>query len=424
MKSHQDDLVFDKTAMPLNAYLNSEADELATTGLKKLQEKPIVPMDPNTSIQFHIEGRTITRDFKQTVREVIQLKPLRKFYCHRFKWSDNIFDLIDWDVFRPVYKKHLASKGIAWLHKYCIKKLPTGERVHQRDHFHDKRCASCIIKDEDDDHIFTCEKRRSQRKNIVKQINIMRNTVDPNLCDILQEGLMAYFKEECMSNTMFRIRGRKGMGRYKNLIDEQSVIGWDNLLRGKFTKEWRTQQKAYKTRKRLVDPIKYDRIKRQKNRKQEQQKETNKNKKTTKSKNKTEEFHAFFQAIVPIIFDMWTDRCIDRNTPVLGGRIAAEYDSLSKRVTHLYTLREMVLPEDELKIYNEPIKLRLDDTNQQLKKWINRWKPVIDHSMKRVMELAQENSKPDMATLHCKQTSKNQGLKKTISATKTKEIFQ
>lgn len=45
----------------------------------------------------------------------------------------------------------------------------------------------------------------------------------------------------------------------------------------------------------------------------------------------------------------------------------AEYDSLSKKVTHLYTLKEMVLPEDELKIYNETLALRLEDTNQQLK---------------------------------------------------------
>ena len=138
------------------------------------------------------------------------------------------------------------------------------------------------------------------------------------------------------------------------MIDEQLVVGWDNLLRGNFSKEWRIQQKAYKTRIRLVDPIKYDRIKRKKKRKQEQQNEANKNKKTSKSKNKTEEFHAFFQAIVPIILDMWTDRCIDRNTPVLGGRmyhrIVAEYDLSSKKITHLYTMREMVLPEDELKI--------------------------------------------------------------------------
>jgi hypothetical protein len=252
VKSHQDDKVYDTTEMPLNAYLNSEADKLATIGLKRLQEKPIVPMDPETIIQFHINGRTITRDFKKTVREMVQLPPLRKFYCERFGWSDNIFDSIDWDIFCPVYKKHLASKGIQWLHKYCIKKLPTGERVHKRDHFHDRRCASCWHSVEDDDHLFKCEKRKSQRKQIIKQTNILRNTVDPVLCDILKEGLMTYFMGDCITTAMLRIRGQEGMERYSLLIDEQIVIGWDNLLRGKFTKQWRIQQKAYTTRRRLM----------------------------------------------------------------------------------------------------------------------------------------------------------------------------
>jgi hypothetical protein len=84
---------------------------------------------------------------------------------------------------------------------------------------------------------------------------------------------------------------------------------------------------------------------------------------------------------------MWTDRCIDRNTPVIGGRIVAEYDSLSKKITQLVTMREMVLPEDETKIFDEELETRLEDTNQQLKKWMHRWKPVINHSMKRVKEL-------------------------------------
>ena len=46
--------------------------------------------------------------------------------------------------------------------------------------------------------------------------------------------------------------------------------------------------------------------------------------------------------IVPIISGMWADKYIDRNIPVLGGRIVAEYNSLSRKVTHLYTMREMV----------------------------------------------------------------------------------
>jgi hypothetical protein len=103
----------------------------------------------------------------------------------------------------------------------------------------------------------------------------------------------------------------------------------------------------------------------------------------TKKKNKTDNFHAFFQAIlIPIIQEIWKDRCIDRKTPVVGGRIVAEYDSLSKKVAQLYTMREMVLPEDEMKIFNGPLETRLEETNQQLKKWLLRWKPVIDHITK------------------------------------------
>jgi hypothetical protein len=72
VKSHQDDKVYDAQEMLLDTYLNPEANELATTGLKRLQEKPIIPMDPDTVIQFSIGGRTITRDFKRTVREIVQ----------------------------------------------------------------------------------------------------------------------------------------------------------------------------------------------------------------------------------------------------------------------------------------------------------------------------------------------------------------
>ena len=54
----------------------------------------------------------------------------------------------------------------------------------------------------------------------------------------------------------------------------------------------------------------------------------------------------------------------------------------------------MVLPEDELKIFNEMLETRLEAINQQLKKWLLRWRPVIDHSMKKVKEMAQTRSIP------------------------------
>jgi hypothetical protein len=104
----------------------------------------------------------------------------------------------------------------------------------------------------------------------------------------------------------------------------------------------------------------------------------------------------FYRDVCP----MYNLTCIDRNTPVVGGRIVAEYDALTKKVSHLYTMREMVLPEDEIKIFDEPLELRLEATNQQLKKWILRWRPVIDHSMKKGRRSGKDEDQTDRETLH------------------------
>jgi hypothetical protein len=129
----------------------------------------------------------------------------------------------------------------------------------------------------------------------------MRNCIDPRLCDILKEGLLTYFNGESVSNVMIRIRGQEGYKRYDLLIDEHTVIGWDNLLRGKFSTQWKIQQKAYMTRRKLRIPFLYEKMRRRKAR--EYAKNKNKNK-----KNKTEDFHVFFQAIIPIIQEIWTGR--------------------------------------------------------------------------------------------------------------------
>ena len=41
-----------------------------------------------------------------------------------------------------------------------------------------------------------------------------------------------------------------------------------------------------------------------------------------------------------------------------GRKIVAEYDPLSKKVTQMYSMREMILPEDEPKVFNKPLEVR------------------------------------------------------------------
>ena len=96
-------------------------------------------------------------------------------------------------------------------------------------------------------------------------------------------------------------------------------------------------------------------------------------------------------------------------------------------------MRDMVLPEDELKIFNEPLWLRLEATNQQLKKWLLRWRPVIDHSMKKVKEMAQTSSipiwrhftsdKPAKTTVTRHVTTRKHGLPKRMSNNPITNVF-
>ena len=98
--------------------------------MKRLQEKPKVPMDLDTVVQYYLKGRTIIRDLKQSIREILSVLPLKKYYFDKFGWSDTIFDTVDWDIFRRVYKKYIVKNGIQqWMYKFCSGKLPTGKRV-------------------------------------------------------------------------------------------------------------------------------------------------------------------------------------------------------------------------------------------------------------------------------------------------------
>ena len=72
VRSHQDDdREKDISKLSDAAQLNIKADALATQGLNKLESNPRVPMDPTAEVLLHQRGRTITRDYKVSIRNNI-----------------------------------------------------------------------------------------------------------------------------------------------------------------------------------------------------------------------------------------------------------------------------------------------------------------------------------------------------------------
>ena len=111
-----------------------------------------------------------------------------------------------------------------------------------------------------------------------------------------------------------------------------------------------------------------------KSKKEEKRRRENNNKNKTKKRNKTEAFNCFFQFTVPLLKEMGTDRLMHRQKHIDIRRV--DTSSRIRLVIKEYTMKEMVLPEDEPEIFDENLESRLADTNWQLKKWLLRWKPA------------------------------------------------
>ena len=95
VRSHQDDDPDeDISKLSKAAQLNIKADALATQGLNKLESNPIVPLDPSAEGLLHQQGRTITRDYKVSMRNNIQLLVLEECYQKRFGWTNTEYGKI------------------------------------------------------------------------------------------------------------------------------------------------------------------------------------------------------------------------------------------------------------------------------------------------------------------------------------------
>ena len=264
--SHQDDDPNeDISKLSEAAQLNIRADALATQGLDKLESNPRVPMDLSVEVLLHQRGRTITRDYKVSMRSNIQLLVLEQYYQKRFGWTNTVYGKINWFTFTPAYRRE-QNKHRKWANKYCMRQLPVSQRMHARESKHDERCCSCWADSKTDDHLLQCPHQARHRNEIYQVINLLGKEMYPVLLELLLDGVTKYLTGTRQTKYIVgssrkqqldywdRIRQATGQEE-KTTIDKehdywqlqgyQEVIGWDNLLRGKFAKDWRRLNGVY-----------------------------------------------------------------------------------------------------------------------------------------------------------------------------------
>ena len=232
VKGHQDsDQPYRELSLP--AQLNVNADAICTHEMEEYATPlPRVPLDPSSQVQLNVRGITITQCLESTIHCSTRLPQLHEYYLDRFLWLESDFEQIDWSTFGSQYQKLQSRRK--FLNKFCLYQLPTGARLHRRCPKFDDRCPTCHAEHESDDHLLQCPSlsRKAWRKDFrTSTRKSVESFLDPVLLDILIDGIESYFQAVPMDSTQYP-------PTYRQLVDQQSSIGWNHFVRGKCSLLW------------------------------------------------------------------------------------------------------------------------------------------------------------------------------------------
>lgn len=240
VRGHQDRTT-PQANLPLPAQLNCEADSQAESyNRTDNAPKPIVNPLPSTPCQLEMQGTTITSKFKYHIYNSATTPQLLNYLQRKFHWEPTTITAIDWENFTAVLQKYKDR----WptIVKHLHNASPTGKIAHRNNKHLAHECPACTEPQESNLHVITCKapSRALWRQQTIRKITTYkRECSDPYLLDILHDGLLRLHNQlEPLTTTSYP-------DRYRELIQTQQAIGWDQLYKARWSKEWRRLQQEY-----------------------------------------------------------------------------------------------------------------------------------------------------------------------------------
>jgi hypothetical protein len=152
--------------------------------------------------------------------------------------------------------------------------------------------------------------------------------------------------------------------RYQRLLKQQQAIGWNNLLRGKFSEDWRYLQEQYC-------------------------KQCN----TSMTHKQRQWLTKRLRTMWIRIHDLWSSRNHDRHGRSHKEKLQANLQQAQRTILALYTLRDQVLSEDR-DIFFADIKNHLQQPLRELNAWVTAHQGLIAYSVRTANLAARSNTLP------------------------------
>lgn len=353
VKGHQD-ATQNYHQLTLSAQLNCEADELATafTTSGDYHSPTVIPL-PHTPASLLLHNNLVTGHINFRVREAASTPPLHRYLCHRFRWDEEVIQMIDWKIYSYILPKYQKTRTTLVKHLHAIS--PTGHIAHRNDHHQPHECPACNQEYEDNNHVILCQhaSRAAWRSSTLQHISgYQPGQSDPYLLDILRDGVTRFHQQDQPPLIQHY------PPRYHVLISCQNQIGWDQVYRGRWSKEWLRLQDAYHNNRQIRDS------------------------------NSTSWMVSLGRLLIDQWFLVWHIRNEQRH-----GRDQIRHSQLRAQILHsqmreLYSYRDRVLPCDQ-SIFQESLETHLFNSSlDTLESWINTYQAAIQASATHALQRA------------------------------------
>lgn len=349
VKGHQDSRV-PYHQLPLEAQLNCQAD--AEANLYDPEANPLLPPLPlpSTPCQLYVQGQTITRAMKRRITYAAVTPSYYKYLCQRFERSAGVIYTIDWDTYTNLLKRHgdIWPTVVKHLHDLLS---PTGHVAHKDNPSLPHNCPACQLPYEDNPHVLKCpaHSRAQWRSHLLAQPRKWDNSrSDPILIDILHDGIRSYF----LSTPLLPDRYP---AEYHGVIRTQNILGWNQLFKARWSKQWAIQQNAhrdkYPTSTTLVEGNRW--------------------------------VVQLGHMLVESWLDLWQMRNAERHGQDKAHQEAFKLQVITAELNKLYNLKHSVCPSDRHLFYtNAAEHLQRHQNLSQIEEWIHLYRDAIRASAK------------------------------------------
>ena len=245
VKSHQDDSREYKD-LPWQAKLNCDCDQLAGSShkcqvcLDTFSKKYDLPTGHIASLE--IDGAIITSHVATAIKEASYHSECIQYITERSGWQNrDIYHTIDWMARSTAGKQIYSSGKRLTIFKLEFALLATMSQRHRIERDIDHRCPRCQQFQETLAHVFQCQKASDIRCCALTKA-IASIQVQPTckfVIDILETGISQWSSGGTVywPGTPPGPTDNIGQLTYQ-AFQEQQQIGWDQAIRGCWSKKW------------------------------------------------------------------------------------------------------------------------------------------------------------------------------------------